>query len=91
MTGSWPKPTLVRALEGLAHSTDGNSDDAVMNGTYTAKQIITKLVFAESKSVRTSTIILAAFNALAALATAASILYDCYWAASRWNIKLKAS
>ncbi len=53
--------------------------------------LIDSLVFAESKSVRTSTIILAAFNVLAAFTTASSILYDCYWASKRCNPKFKAS
>jgi hypothetical protein len=55
------------------------------------KAIIDKLVFQDSKSVRTSTIILAAFNMLAALATAISILYDCYWASKRCAPKYKAT
>lgn len=54
-------------------------------------EIISNLVFAQSKSVRTSTIILAAFNVLAAFATASSILYDCYWASKRCNPRFKAS
>ena len=54
-------------------------------------RLINSLVFAESKSVRTSTIILAVFNVLASAATAASILYDCYWASKRCNPKFKAS
>ena len=53
--------------------------------------LIQNLVFAESKSVRTSTIILAAFNVLASFTTAGSILYDCYWASKRCNPKFKAS
>ncbi|TVY27083.1 hypothetical protein LHYA1_G003131 [Lachnellula hyalina] len=53
--------------------------------------LIQKLVFAESKSVRTSTIILAVFNILAAFATACSIVYDCYFAYKRCNPKFKAS
>ena len=81
--------------------------DSVINGTlnYTTPlvetatnktssatlSLIASLVFAESKSVRTSTIILAAFNVLAAFTTAASILYDCYWASKRCNPKFKAS
>lgn len=56
-----------------------------------ADGIIENLVFAESKSVRTSTVILAAFNILASFATAASILYDCYWASKRSSPKFKAS
>jgi hypothetical protein len=55
------------------------------------KQIIDMLVFQDSKSVRTSTIILAAFNILAALATAISILYDCYWSLKRCAPKYKAT
>jgi hypothetical protein len=55
------------------------------------KAIIDKLVFQDSKSVRTSTIILAAFNVLAALATAISILYDCYWSSKRCAPKYKAT
>jgi fluoride ion exporter CrcB/FEX len=66
------------------------------NGTFTRNNsatalLIKNLVFAESKSVRTSTIILAAFNVLAAFATACSILYDCYAASKRCNPKFKAS
>jgi hypothetical protein len=57
----------------------------------TSKAIIDKLVFQDSKSVRTSTIILAAFNILAALATAISILYDCYWTSKRCAPKYKAT
>jgi hypothetical protein len=95
MMESWTKSTLVRALDGLARSQNDESGNGNMgtgmNGTYTTKNIIKALVFAESKSVRTSTIILAAFDALAAFATAASILYDCYWASKRCNPKLKAS
>ncbi|QSZ37777.1 hypothetical protein DSL72_008876 [Monilinia vaccinii-corymbosi] len=56
-----------------------------------AEGIIKKLLFAESKSIRTSTIILAAFNVLASFATAASILYDGYGASKRCNPKFKAS
>ncbi|KAI0998258.1 hypothetical protein K3495_g9938 [Podosphaera aphanis] len=54
-------------------------------------RLITTLVFAEKKSVRTSTIILAAFNIIAALTTTLSILYDCYWTSRRVNSKYRAS
>jgi hypothetical protein len=66
---------------------------AQTNGTSNNETLalISSLVFAESKSVRTSTIILAAFNVLAASTTVASILYDCYWASKRCNPKFKAS
>lgn len=60
------------------------------NATFT-NNLIASLVFAESKSIRTSTIILASFNVVAAFATAASILYDCHWASKRCNPKFKAS
>ncbi|ROW06016.1 hypothetical protein VMCG_04637 [Cytospora schulzeri] len=49
------------------------------NATAEATQSMTNaLKFATSKSIRTSTIILASFNALAALATALGIIYSCY-------------
>jgi hypothetical protein len=47
--------------------------------------LIDNLKFEQSKTVRTSTMILAAFNILAAFLTASSILYDCYWASKRVN------
>ena len=47
-------------------------------GTNSTTQIIKELQFAAAKSIRTSTIILAAFNAVAAFATACGILYDAY-------------
>lgn len=62
-----------------------STDDAATN------MLINDLVFAQSKSVRTSTIILASFNVLASFATAFSILYDCYWASKRCNPKFRAS
>jgi len=62
-----------------------NSTDEATN------MLIIDLIFAKSKSVRTSTIILAAFNVLAASATASSILHDYYWASKRCNPKFKAS
>lgn len=49
------------------------------NATATTTAAITNaLKFAQSKSVRTSTIILAAFNSLAAFTTAAGIIYGCW-------------
>lgn len=65
-------------------NTTGGNDAATL-------RLINSLVFAESKSVRTSTIILAVFNVLASATTAGSILYDCYWASKRCNPKFKAS
>jgi hypothetical protein len=70
-------------------ATNKTNNDSSTNATFNA--IINSLEFAESKSVRTSTIILASFNVLASFTTAASILYDCYWASKRCNPKFKAS
>ncbi|KFY07324.1 hypothetical protein V492_07249 [Pseudogymnoascus sp. VKM F-4246] len=50
-----------------------------------AQRLISSLVFENSKSVRTSTIILASFNGVAAFATAFSILYDCYCTSKRYG------
>ncbi len=44
----------------------------------TTLQLINQFRFAAAKSIRTSTIILAAFNAVAAFTTVLGILYDCY-------------
>ncbi|RKF59837.1 hypothetical protein OnM2_056001 [Erysiphe neolycopersici] len=66
-----------------AISPNGTNDDTL--------NLISSLVLAESKLVRTSTIILASFNTLAAFVTASSILYDCYWASKRCSPKFKSS
>lgn len=42
-----------------------------------------ELEFAAQKSVRTSVVILASFNAIAAFATAAGIFWDCYTTTKR--------
>jgi hypothetical protein len=75
------------------HTTNPFSQEATNKtiGPDATKAIIASLVFQDSKSVRTSTIILAAFNILAALATAISILYDCYWSSKRCAPKYKAT
>lgn len=54
-------------------------------------ELIATFALADSKSIRTSTVILASFNVLAAVATAARILYDCYWASKRSSRSFKAS
>lgn len=54
-------------------------------GPNATQTLIDSLVFSQSKSVRTSTMILGAFNILAAFVTASSILYDCYRASRRAN------
>ncbi|KFZ18768.1 hypothetical protein V502_03976 [Pseudogymnoascus sp. VKM F-4520 (FW-2644)] len=50
-----------------------------------SQRLISSLVFENSKSIRTSTIILASFNGVAAFATAFSILYDCYCTSKRYG------
>ena len=59
-------------------------------GPNATQTLINSLLFSQSKSVRTSTMILGAFNIFAAFVTASSILYDCYWASKRANGGYKA-
>lgn len=59
-------------------------------GPNATQALINTLIFSQSKSVRTSTMILGTFNVLAAFVTASSILYDCYWASKRANGGYKA-
>jgi hypothetical protein len=77
----------------------GNADEMQMiyqleegppQGPNATLTLINSLIFSESKSVRTSTMILGSFNILAAFVTASSILYDCYWASKRANGGYKA-
>ncbi|KAJ8068467.1 hypothetical protein OCU04_004021 [Sclerotinia nivalis] len=84
---------MIRAglLDGTESASTFLKDAQDAKNNTLAEGIIENLVFAESKSVRTSTVILAAFNVLASFATAASILYDSYWASKRCNPKFKAS
>ncbi|RDL35408.1 uncharacterized protein BP5553_07339 [Venustampulla echinocandica] len=87
-------------MERAMNNTAGNHT-GVFNATKAAQfaaqrknstgELIQRLVFAESKSIRTSTIILGVFNVLAALATATSIIYDCWAASKRCNPKFKAT
>ncbi|CAG8959594.1 hypothetical protein HYFRA_00001496 [Hymenoscyphus fraxineus] len=79
------------SLNGTWESTRAAAEESANNVTEATGLLIKKLAFAESKSVRTSTIILAAFNVLAALATASSILYDSYMATKRCNPKFKST
>lgn len=55
------------------------------NSSAEARLLLEQLRFAPAKSIRTSTIILAAFNAIAAFSTAFGILYDCYVTKKRNN------
>ena len=80
----WARMVVARGLATDAKLQLNSTDDAT-------NMLIDDLVFAQSKSVRTSTIIQASFNVLAAFFTALSILYDCYWASKRCNPKFKAS
>ncbi|KAK3945203.1 hypothetical protein QBC46DRAFT_436024 [Diplogelasinospora grovesii] len=57
----------------------------------TTQMIINEFRFAAAKSVRTSTIILASFNTIAAFATAMGILYDAYTRERRNNKNFKFS
>jgi hypothetical protein len=59
-------------------------------GPNATQALINSLIFSQSKSVRTSTMILGSFNILAAFVTASSILYDCYCASKRANGGYKA-
>ncbi|PBP21103.1 hypothetical protein BUE80_DR008048 [Diplocarpon rosae] len=78
-TGMNGSATSLHQIEANGLGAEGNS----------TSNLISNLVFAESKSVRTSTIILATFNMLAAIATASRILYDC-WASKRCNPNSRA-
>jgi hypothetical protein len=60
-------------------------------GSRSHESLLASLTFQSRKSIRTSTVILATFNVLAALATAAGILYDCYWASKRSSRNFRAS
>lgn len=51
--------------------------------TNTTSALINELRFATAKSIRTSFVILASFNALAAAATVFGIFWDCYTGAKR--------
>lgn len=70
-------------------ATNGSSNSTFQNPE--GEGLIEGFVFQNSKSIRTSTVILASFNVLAAFATATGILYDCYWASKRSSRDLKAS
>ncbi|KAH8821411.1 hypothetical protein F5884DRAFT_850642 [Xylogone sp. PMI_703] len=66
-----------------------NISSPTKNKTQEAEAILESLFFAQSKSIRTSTIILATFNTLIALTTVVRIAYDCYWASRKYNYKVK--
>ncbi|KAK3378446.1 hypothetical protein B0H63DRAFT_247591 [Podospora didyma] len=61
------------------------------NISTTQQMFFNELKFAAAKSIRTSTIILATFNTVAAFATAMGILFDAYYREKRNNKKFKFS
>jgi hypothetical protein len=66
----------------------GGFVQAASNAT-TQQMLLNELKFAAARSIRTSTIILACFNTVAAFATAMGILYDSYTRAKRNNRRYK--
>jgi hypothetical protein len=85
----------MSGLNGLAGDTANSAwamNTSMVNSTATflqaqssneTFQVIDQLKFLASKSIRTSTIVLAAFNTVTAFATAMGIFYDCYQRAER--------
>ena len=61
-----------------------------LNTSNATTQLINGLLFDQSKEIRTSTIILAAFNISAAFLTATSILYDHYCVSKQCSFGFKA-
>ena len=92
MLGRAAEMSFNKTMVGMNHTANHFTQSEANKTTSASKaSIIEGLVFQNSKSVRTSTIILAAFNILAALATAISILYDCYWTSKRCAPKYKST
>ncbi|KAI2473869.1 hypothetical protein F4781DRAFT_6493 [Annulohypoxylon bovei var. microspora] len=89
----------LHGLSNLNNSWQTNSSSlGYSNGIYQAAfsdnstfGVINEFKFLAAKSIRTSTIILAAFNTISAFATAAGIYYDCYVATKRLNPEGKGS
>ena len=83
-----------RALDGLWERANNNggfgsgNDDDDFSGAFAGmgfraqggngSRFLNQLIFANVRSIRMSTIILASFNVIAAFATAVGILWDCY-------------
>jgi hypothetical protein len=82
-------PTLMAPNLAFEAAVNGSSNSTAQESA--GAELIANFAFQDSKSIRTSTIILASFNVLAALATAGRILYDCYWASKRSSRSFKAS
>ncbi|KAI2621621.1 hypothetical protein GGR54DRAFT_72661 [Hypoxylon sp. NC1633] len=68
LSGHWQKNTTLTGYGFSQAAFNSNSTLSVIN----------QFKFLAARSVRTSTIILAAFNTVSAFATAAGIFYDCY-------------
>ena len=79
----WRRDTAINGML-IYELQQGNT-----NASNVTEALLSSFMFAESKSVRVSTVILASFNILFALTTALSILYDCIWAARRGNCGIK--
>ena len=62
---------------------------AATNATFPASNFVNQFRFAAARSIRTSTIILAVFNTIAAFATAVGILLDAYYRERRNNKKYR--
>ena len=75
--GSFIKPTTTN------FQTDTNQT------TNTQQQFFNELKFSAAKSIRTSTIVLASFNIIAAFATALGILCDSYFRKKRNDKKYR--
>jgi len=86
---AWLLEARAQAAQSFTPTLDGGRGifqlAGVGNQSQSAAQIINDLRFAAARSIRTSTIILAAFNAVAAFSTAFGILYDCYTTRRRNN------
>ncbi|KAK0728122.1 hypothetical protein B0T26DRAFT_639809 [Lasiosphaeria miniovina] len=72
-------------LNGNVTGTGNGFFQAANNVTTTQQMFFNELKFAAAKSIRTSTIILAGFNTVAAFATAMGILLDAYYRERRNN------
>ncbi|POR35229.1 Uncharacterized protein TPAR_04567 [Tolypocladium paradoxum] len=73
----------VAEMWSRALGSDSGASQGFMFQSNTTSALINQLRFAAAKSNRTSLIILASFNALAAAATAFGIFWDCYTGAKR--------
>jgi hypothetical protein len=67
----------------------GGGTNGFFNGNGTNNMIFNQFKNAAARSVRTSAMILATFNTIAAFATAMGILYDSYSRARRNNRNMK--